>query len=128
MAWKGSKPTAFLKVVEDDLIDKRKAITADALQAVVAGSPVDSGAYRGNHRVTLNGEDLGYDLQATDKAGTETLNKGLAVVGQIDTPYGYASIQNNVPYGLALENGHSKMAAQGVYGPGFEAVRAKHSK
>lgn len=128
MAWKGSKPTAFLKVVEDDLIDKRKSIMADALQAVVIGSPVKDGVYRANHRVTLDGEDLGYDLQATDKAGTETLNKGLAVVGQIDTPYGYSAVQNNIPYGTALENGHSQMAANGVYGPGFEAVRAKYSK
>ncbi len=128
MAWEGTKPTAFIKVVEGDLVDKRKLITADALQAVVAGSPVDTGAYRANHRVTLDGEDLGFDLQATDAGGSETLMRGLSVAGEISTPYGYASIQNNIPYGGALETGSSKQAASGVYGPAFEAVRAKHSR
>jgi len=128
MAGWSKGPTAFIKVVEDDLIDKRKEITATALQAVISGSPVDEGAYKGNHRVTLDGVDLGYDLEKTDKVGSETEREGMAVIGQIDTPYGESVVQNNIPYGEVLENGHSMNAPQGIYGPAFEAVRSKYAK
>lgn len=128
MAWEGTKPTAFIRVVEGDLVDKRKVITSDALQAVISGSPVDTGAYKGSHRVSLDSEDLGANLDELDPSGQETLAKGEAVIGQIETPYGYASVQTNIAYGQELEHGHSQQAAQGVYGPAFEAVRAKHSK
>lgn len=128
MAGWSQKPTAFIKVVEEDLIDKRKEITSDVLQAVISGSPVDTGTYKGNHRVSLDGEDLGYDLEETDKGGEETMRKGLAVIGQIGTPFGESIVQNNLPYAKPLEDGHSMQAAQGVYGPGFAVVEEKYCK
>ena len=121
-------PTAFIKVVEDDLVDKRKEITAAALQAVISGSPVDTGAYKGNHRVTLDGVDLGYDLEVKDPGGSRTLAEGGAVIGQISTPFGESVIQNGIPYGSELENGHSQQAPAGVYGVAFDSVRAKYAK
>lgn len=128
MAGWSQNPTAFIKVVEEDLVDKRKEITSDVLQAVISGSPVDTGTYKGNHRVSLDGEDLGYDLEEQDKTGEETLRKGLAVVGQIDTPFGDSIVQNNLPYAKALEDGHSLRAADGIYGPSFAAVKEKYGK
>lgn len=121
-------PTAFIKVVEADIVDKRKEITATALQAVISGSPVDTGAYKANHRVTLDGVDLGYDLDAKDPGGSQAQADGEAVIGQINTPFGESVIQNGIPYGEELENGHSQQAAHGVYGVAFEAVRAKYAK
>lgn len=126
--WSGTRPTAFIKVIEKDLIGKRKEITATALQAVVSGAPVKDGAFKGNNRVTLDGVDLGYDMDLMDKDGSQTLAEGEAVIGQIDTPYGESVIQNNIPYAEKLESGHSQQAPQGVYRPAFAAVRAKYSK
>ena len=121
-------PTAFIKVVEDSLVDKRKEITATALQAVISGSPVDTGAYKANHRVTLDGVDLGYDLESKDPGGSQALADGQAVIGQINTPFGESVIQNNLPYGESLENGHSQQAPAGVYGVAFEFTKAKYTK
>lgn len=121
-------PTVFIKVVESDLVDRRKEITATALQAVISGSPVDTGAYKANHRVTLDGVDLSYDLEVKDPSGSQTLSEGEAVIGQITTPFGESVIQNNLPYGEALENGHSDQASQGTYGPAFIAVKEKYSR
>lgn len=121
-------PSAFIKVVESDLVDKRKEITATALQAVISGSPVDTGAYKANHRVTLDGVDLGYDLDARDPSGSQALAEGEAVIGQINTPFGESVIQNNIVYGEELENGHSAQAPQGVYGLAFVATKEKYSR
>lgn len=121
-------PSAFIKVVESDLVDKRKEITAAALQAVISGSPVHEGAYKGNHRVTLDGVDLGYDLEKKDPIGSQALADGEAVIGQISTPFGESIVQNNIVYGEALENGHSQRAPSGVYGPAFVAVQEKYTK
>ncbi len=121
-------PTAFIKVVQADLVDKRKEITATALQAVISGSPVDTGAYKANHRVTLDGVDLGYDLEAKDPNGSQALAEGEAVIGQISTPFGESVVQNNTPYGAVLENGHSGQAPAGVYGVAFDAVKARYAK
>ncbi|MEI2416216.1 hypothetical protein V8Z80_08530 [Orrella sp. JC864] len=109
-------------------MDKRKVITSDALQAVISGSPVDTGAYKGNHKVSLDGEDLSSDPLAADPSGQDTLARGEAVIGQIDTAYGYAVVQNNIAYAQRLEDGHSQRAPSGIYGPAFEFLRAKHAK
>lgn len=121
-------PTAFIGVVEDDLIKRRKEMTATALQAVISGSPVDTGAYKANHRVTLDGVDLGYDLEAKDPSGGQTLAEGEAVIGSIDTPYGTSTIQNNLPYAEVLEDGHSMKSPQGVYGPAMIALEEKYTR
>lgn len=128
MAGWDTPPTAFIKVVKADLVDKRKEITATALQAVISGSPVDTGAYKANHRVTLDGVDLGYDLELKDPGGSQTLADGEAVIGQISTPFGESVIQNGIPYGSELENGHSQQAPVGVYGVAFSAVRERYSR
>ena len=65
-------PTAFIKVVEQDLGQRRHQIAVEALAAVVAGSPEDSGASRANHRVSIDGVDLGQDLENIDLSGAET--------------------------------------------------------
>lgn len=121
-------PTAFIKVVEQDLGQKRHQVAVETLAAVVAGSPVDSGAYRANHRVSIDGVDLGYDLEKIDPSGAETLQAGNEVIGSAVSPYCETVIQNNIPYGEALEDGHSGQAPAGVYGVAFAAVVEKHTK
>ncbi|WP_336579396.1 hypothetical protein [Alcaligenes sp. CHO6] len=121
-------PTAFIKVVEQDLGQKRHQVAVEALAAVVASSPVDSGAYRANHRVSIDGVDLGYDLEKIDPSGAETLQAGNEAISSAASPYCETVIQNNIPYGEVLEDGHSGQAPAGVYGVAFAAVVEKHTK
>ena len=136
MAGWSKKPTMFIKTVEEDLAKKRTHIAMDALQAVITGSPVDEGSYRMNHRVTVDREDHGFDLNAGRGKDQEpekgSMNvpsyyEGLDVLaGQAKKPYVAVTIQNNLPYAEKLEDGSSKQASQGVYGVAFDAVLEKH--
>lgn len=127
MAWGGTKPTAFVKVVETDLKDKRNEIAAEALEMVVKASPVDTGAFRGSHVVSVDAEDPSVP-QRLDPSGQETIDAGLAVIATADEPYQAVTVQSNIAYGEALEAGHSKQAPQGIYRPAFAHIRAKHAK
>lgn len=125
--WSGTRPTAFVKVVETDLKDTRNKIAVEALQMVVTGSPVDTGAFRGSHIVSVDADDKSVPNRL-DKAGQETINAGMAVIATADKPFQAVTIQTNLPYGEKLEDGHSKQAPRGVYRPSFAAIRAKYAK
>ena len=56
MSWK-NKPTDFIKVIESDLVKQQIEIVVEALQGVVMSSPVDTGAFRANHRVSVGSVD-----------------------------------------------------------------------
>lgn len=138
--WSGTRPTAFVRVVEKDLAKKRTQIATEAFQAVISGSPVDEGSFRMNNRVTINSEDHGFDVSLgrgkevePPKGSTNVpaFTEGLEVIaGAAEDPYATVVIQNNAPYAERLENGHSEQAPQApiaVFGLAFAAVRAKHS-
>lgn len=126
MAGWSNKPSRFIKSVEGDLAKKRNQIAGDMLQGVIMQSPVDTGAFRANHRVSIDADDLSYDKGNHDQSGNKTLREGLTVIASNDKPYSEVVIQNNLPYAERLENGHSDQAAQGVYGVTFDAVVEKH--
>lgn len=138
MAWGGTRPTAFIRVVESDLAEKRTHIAMDALQAVISGSPVDDGTYRMNHRVTIDSEDHGFDPKAgrgkeieppKGSLNVPSYDAGLEILaGKAKEPYATVTIQNNAPYGPRLEDGYSDQAPDGTFRPAFAAVRAKYSK
>lgn len=137
MAWDKS-PVEFVQVISKDLAEKRTQIATEALQAVISGSPVRDGAYRSNHRVTVNSADYGFDMTLGKGSASEppkgSLNvksyaAGLEIIaGEANEPYASITIQNNLPYAERLENGHSAQAPIGVYGPAFAGIRAKYSK
>ena len=114
-------PTAFLKVVEQDFSKETKRIAGMMLQAIVFQSPVDSGAYRANHRVSVGFEDYAFDIGQVDKAGQQTLQIGIGKIAGMPT-FGTLYIQNNLPYSSFLEWGSSKQAPLGVYKTSFNAV------
>lgn len=116
MAWKGTRPSAFAITVEKALTSRQKEIAAFALQQVIIGSPFDEGAYKGNHRVSVNGVTYEFDPSQLDTSGQATLNDGMSKIGTISQPFGVVYIQNSAPYGERLENGWSDQAPQGVYG------------
>ncbi|SPL69150.1 hypothetical protein [Acinetobacter stercoris] len=148
MGW-SNNPKDFIKQIENDLCDYQKKIVADALQGVIEASPVDSGAFKGNHRVSINSIDTGFNENIQDKTGSETLAKGLNILAQL-VPFSVVYIQNNAPYGKVLEyggypdpvkngswvkgkgfviksvKGFSKQAPLGIYGVTFTLIKEKY--
>lgn len=102
-----------------DLDMKVKRITARMLQGVVFRSPVDTGAYRGNHRVGVGKVD--YTTSLNDTANVST-SRGLPIIMQNGGLGKVVYISNNLPYAIALENGHSKQAPMGIYKLTFKSV------
>lgn len=123
MSWKG-KPSNFALKVLQNSEQHVKRIAGDMLQAVVVGSPVDEGTFRGNHRVSIDTPDNSKD-DTTDLQGGATIQKGQnvlrsPVLGKL------VYIQNNLPYSVRLEDGYSKQAPDGVYRVAFNAVKEKY--
>ena len=124
MAWK-NKPSNFtleIKKVGDEHLRK---VSAEMLQQVIVGSPVDTGAFRGNHRISVNSPDSTYDLSTADKGGSATQQEGNQKILQAklgDLVY----VQNNLPYAVALENGHSQQRPLGIYSVAFMNVSSKY--
>ncbi|EKL52142.1 hypothetical protein ACIN5180_1199 [Acinetobacter baumannii OIFC180] len=54
MGWKGKKPTEFSFDVSKAAEDQVKHIVMDTVQSLVNLSPVDTGAYRASHIVSLD--------------------------------------------------------------------------
>jgi len=101
-------------VQQEANIFKRK-VALDLLKAVILNSPVDTGRYRGNWQVELNGAAIG-EIEITkedDPGGGVTLESGSAVISKADFGDDIWLV-NNVPYAVALEDGHSGQAPRGV--------------
>ncbi|SUC45722.1 Uncharacterised protein [Providencia stuartii] len=114
-------PNLFSQIVTSDVGQEMKQTAGAILQAVVLGSPVDKGAFRGNHRVSEMIPDYQFDEKKQDKSGNETLSVGLATIRK-SRPFTVLYIQNNLPYSVALEQGHSGQAPKGVYSVAFETA------
>lgn len=79
-----NKTPAITKMVEQKVVDVAAKVTLDVHANVVAGSPVDTGAFRGAWTV-------------------ETPTK----------PFENGKVENTTPYGPALVEGHSGQAPKG---------------
>ncbi|MEQ1309734.1 hypothetical protein [Acinetobacter bereziniae] len=125
MSWKGTKPTEFALQIKDDSEQYLKKISAEMLQGIIVRSPVDQGAFRGNHKVSVNNPDTTSDKNLKDTQGNKTLLSESEKLKQLklgDKVY----IQNNLPYAVRLENGHSQQAPLGIYGLTFLSVSSKY--
>lgn len=116
MTWKGMKPSKFTLEVVAAADERVRMIAGDMLSGVVSASPVDTGAFRANHRVSVNSEDNSVG-EANNSGAIKSAKFG-------DVIY----IQNNLPYAERLENGWSGQAPVGVYGVTFSAVSEKYRK
>lgn len=124
MAW-NNRPSNFALQVLKDGDEHLRKVSGDMLQGVVLRSPVDSGAFRGNHRVSVNSEDNSFNADEQDKAGTQAISSGNAKI--LTAKLGdTVLIQNNLPYALRLENGYSQQAPQGIYSLTFLSVASKY--
>lgn len=123
MGW-SNKPSSFTAMALNDAEQHVKTITAEVLQQVVVRSPVMDGEFRASHKVTLDSPDSTY-LKEYDESGYETIAQGLKVAASAKFG-GLIYVQSNSPYGMALENGHSQQAPNGVYALSFQDVCEKY--
>lgn len=93
-----------------------------ALDGVVMKSPVDTGRFRGNWNVSVGRIDYSVSVE-TDKSGGATITKGAAVI-EAAKPDQVIYISNNLPYSIALENGHSKQAPIGMVAVTFAELES----
>lgn len=129
MGWK-NKPTNFALEVEKVGDEHLRKVSAEVLKQVIVGSPVMDGAFRSNHRVTVNKTTNETVPSNGNKAPKGTLDQEVFAegAGRIlqaklgDSVY----IQNNLPYALRLENGHSQQASLGIYSLTFLSVASKY--
>lgn len=111
---RNNRPTDLMVFIQAQADDYLRRQVMQIVQEVVVSSPVDTGAFRGNHRVSVGSIPSGYDLTATDTSGSTTIAKAQQEVLSArigDTIY----IYNNLPYAIPLENGHSRQAPLGIY-------------
>ena len=122
MAWKNA-PINFGFQVLEDADDFSKKVAREVLQQVVTRSPVDSGAFRGNHRVGVGSVDTTADKSQTENTaiqrGVATIQAG-GGIGKI------VYISNSLPYATKIEFGHSMQAPNGVYALSFQSAVNKY--
>lgn len=109
----------FGDVLEDQLLGLQKRVAMYMFSLIIQRSPIDTGAFRGNHRISVGAIDTESDpsLRSTGRTGEvdPTLIANAATVLETLVPYTTVYIQNNLPYAVPLEEGHSKQAPLGVY-------------
>ena len=106
-----------VKAFERDALRKMdlavRKISLEMFSRIILKSPVDTGRFRANWQVAIGSIPSG-TLDLYDKTGTATVSKAdLKLMGAKagDTIY----LANNLPYAIALEEGHSKtQAPQGM--------------
>lgn len=137
--WK-RPPTDFIGHLEDELTGFQKRVAAETLKLVIMGSPVDTGAYRGNHRVSLGGPEsdtdpsLGSSNPRKGGIDSETYNREAAKIAALHVPYTPVYIQNRLPYATIIEHGRapgksgSEQAPHGVYELAANNIREKFGR
>lgn len=108
--------TAQLQQFADETMEKADSIFRDVVMSmagvIVRLSPVDTGNFKGAWRLSIDGYDTTVP-ETPDKQGGEVLARMLAEVGNLT--FGQAAyLQNNLPYAVPLEFGHSTQAPAGI--------------
>ncbi|WPP68971.1 HK97 gp10 family phage protein [Acinetobacter pittii] len=120
MGWKGKKPTSFSLDVSKAAEDQVKKITMDTVQSLVVSSPVDTGAYRASHIISIGSGDFGVRGPETNAVQDAAIQAVKFKLGNL------IYIQNNQPYAERLENGWSDQAPQGIYSTTFTYITQKY--
>lgn len=116
---------AWINAVETGVVDVVEIFAGKVQEALVKGSPVDTGRFRGNWQVTKDKPAL-HSVNTYDREGSRTIAEGKRAVyamlrggGAIRSIY----FSNMLIYANALEYGHSQQAPAGVVG--IVAVRLR---
>lgn len=108
--------SGFIGEVEGALGERQKKMVLFALQQLILHSPVQDGAYRSSHFVTV---DRRNNIRQPGVPGGNpemAIQEAESVLDQASgKPFKRVYIQTNIPYGLRIEQGWSGQAPQGVY-------------
>ncbi|MEX5363490.1 HK97 gp10 family phage protein [Pseudomonas guariconensis] len=118
-------PSLFAGLVEEALTQRVRVIALAMLNEIVLRSPVDTGRFRGNNIVSV-GAPVYTSSVNVDLTGSETIQQGVRVMTGLE-PYTQVFIQNNLPYAVPLEDGHSQQAPAGIYAVSFNSVSQAYS-
>ena len=113
-------PSFFSGVIKDELSKRVRVVAMAMLNEIVLRSPVDTGRFRGNNIISV-GAPVYTSTVNVDPTGAETINQGLSAMTGLE-PFTQVFIQNNLPYAVPLEDGHSKQAPAGIYAVSFHGV------
>ena len=122
MTW-NNNPRNFTLQLLSEADDFTKKITGEMLQQVVVRSPVDTSAYRSNHRVSIGSVDTSSDVNDTSN---DAITKGIRTIQAGGGLGKVVHVSNSLPYAAKLENGHSAQAPLGVYALSFMNVVNKY--
>ena len=122
MTW-NNNPRNFTLQLLSEADDFTKKITGEMLQQVVVRSPVDTSAYRSNHRVSIGSVDTSSDVNDTSN---DAITKGIRTIQAGGGLGKIVHVSNSLPYAIKLENGHSAQAPLGVYALSFRNVVNKY--
>ena len=107
-----SQVKAFADGTEEKINRAFRRSALDVLRRLVVRSPVDTGRFRGNWQTGVNDAPSG-DIPSKDKGGSATINDGESSIASAKVGDSIF-IVNNLPYAIALENGHSGQAPHGM--------------
>lgn len=95
--------------IDEFVLEVTQRISLVALGKLVFRSPVDTGRFRGNWFTTTAVATL-ETTEQVDKSGGRTIKEGERTILGLKELVAI-HMQNNLPYGPALEGGHSKKQA-----------------
>ena len=129
MAWRGKRPTSFSLQVKADAEKLIKDIAMDTVQGLMVSSPVMDGVYRASHVAAINRTSNATN-QASSTAPKGSIDpQAFSEAARAIIPFKLGNtihISNSLPYAMALENGHSGQAADGVYRVVFNYICQKY--
>lgn len=108
----------WIDSVDKGLVDVVEIFGGKVQEALVNGSPVDTGRFKGNWQVTANSAPP-YAVNDYDREGSDTIARGKRAIRAIMRGGGAVRsihFSNMLIYANALEYGHSKQAPMGVMG------------
>lgn len=109
--WAKDLEKQFSELAEKAILQRKLTIVSYLMSRIVQYSPVDTGAFRSNHRLAAKISDEKTPVISSPATVVENAKTAVLAVPAFETVY----IQNSLPYAVPLEEGYSQQAPNGVY-------------
>lgn len=115
----------FAREVEGQLSRQGAEMVLYALQQLIIHSPVDQGAYRGSHFITVDDIDTS---SVPNRSPSEVMREAERILAANPAPFKLVTLQTNIAYGEVIETGSSKQAPNGVYSIAYNNTRERYGR
>lgn len=115
-----------VKGINEDVKTQTKTLMFELFSTVIISSPVKTGRFRANWGMGYTAESAPNSGTETDASGNSTINKirtELEAIKQFKSPI---FLTNNMPYAVALEDGYSAQAPNGMVANSITVIKAKY--